>query len=736
MEDYQQQSFKELEEWVNSGVTLVDFESPWCRPCRDQKPIIETLARRFKGEARIIEVNIDDHRQFAIQHGITSIPTLIIFKSGRELQRFVGLQPAEVLSKAIAEVLNKYKKEVSMDAVFQPYRLGNLLLTNRFVFPPIKTGYGMPAGVVTDRQLIYYRQIAQNGPAVIILEPVSVTPDGREHPKQLCVHLPESVAELKKIVNVIHAEKRLACLHLNHAGAAANPMVTGTAPKAPSAVTCPTSGKTSEPLTKEEIDTIIAGYTSAARKAKETGFDLLEIQAGHGYLISQFLNRKTNKRSDRFGQDRLAFAKEVFSAVKKGAPDLAFMIRVSGDEMSPEFGIDREDLLPLIQMAEQAGAVAMHVGMGSSCFSPAWYFHHSSLPEKPQMDALAWIRGQTNLPLIIAGRMGRIHKIETIFQKKLADLVALGRPLISDEVRYCGYCLQGCLHRLKSGEPLGCNLNPAIGKPALEPTPSPLKILVAGGGPSGMSAAVYLAQRGHRVTVAEKETHLGGQFSLAWQAPGKQSMREGLYALNYCTRTIAESVIMGRKVDVDLVREVQPDLLVWATGAVQNFPGIDGLHDQYVMTSVDFFGGEKEVRGPRILVIGAGRSGLEIAEKLGLQGFDVIATKRTDPIGSMMEMITRKLTLMRIEQMATVTLMAHTTVKAFWADGVEVEQDGETKRLTPFQTVILASGMHAAPGPGKDIQIAVPKLEIIGDANEVQDVFTAVHAGYELAQRY
>jgi 2,4-dienoyl-CoA reductase-like NADH-dependent reductase (Old Yellow Enzyme family)/thioredoxin reductase len=636
-----------------------------------------------------------------------------------------------------------------MEAMFQPYRLGNLELANRFVFPPIKTGYGKLGGIVTDRQLIFYRQIARNGPAVIILEPVSVTPEGREHPKQLCVHLSESVVELKKIVNVIHAEKRLACLHLNHAGAAANPMVTGTAPKAPSAVTCPTSEKTSQPLTGEEIDTIITGYTSAARKAKEAGFDLLEIQAGHGYLVSQFLNRKINKRSDRFGEDRLAFAEAVFSAVKKGASDIQLIVRVSGSEMSPEFGIDREDLLPLIQMAEKMDVAAIHVGMGSSCFSPPWYFHHSSLPEKPQMDALAWIRKQTNHPVIVAGRMGRINKIETILQENLADLVALGRPLITDpdliekwqnrqydEVKYCGYCLQGCLHRLKNGEPLGCNLNPAIGKPDLEPTPNPLKILVAGGGPAGMSAVVYLSQRGHRVTVAEKEHHLGGQFALAWQAPGKHSMREGLYALNYCTRAAAESVIMGRKVDLDLVREVQPDLLVWATGAVQNFTDIDGLHDQYVMTSVEYFGGEKEVQGPRVLVIGAGRSGLEIAEKLGLQGFNVVATKRTDPIGSMMEMITRKLTLMRIQQMPTVTLMPHTTVKAFLADGVEVEQDGEKKNLAPFQTVILASGMQPAPGPDENIKMAAPKLEIIGDANEVQDIFRAVHAGYELAQRY
>jgi hypothetical protein len=103
---------------------------------------------------------------------------------------------------------------------------------------------------------------------------------------------------------------------------------------------------------------------------------------------------------------------------------------------------------------------------------------------------------------------------------------------------------------------------------------------------------------------------------------------------------------------------------------------------------------------------------------------------------SMMEMINRKLTLMRIEQMSTVTLMPHTTVKAFSANGVEVEQDGENKRLAPFQTVILASGMHTAPGPDEDIKMAGPKLEIIGDANEVQNIFSAVHAGYELAQRY
>ena len=157
-----------------------------------------------------------------------------------------------------------------MDIMFKEFTLGTVRLINRFVFPPIKLAYGNPDGTVTDRQLIFYQQIARQGPAVVILEPVSVTPEGKEHPKQLCVHLPGSSGELKKIVEVIHNEDRLACLHLNHAGAAANPMATGAKPKAPSGLTCPASGQEAEALSVEEIDGIIAGYRVAAQPVSYT----------------------------------------------------------------------------------------------------------------------------------------------------------------------------------------------------------------------------------------------------------------------------------------------------------------------------------------------------------------------------------------------------------------------------------------------------------------------------------
>jgi 2,4-dienoyl-CoA reductase-like NADH-dependent reductase (Old Yellow Enzyme family)/thioredoxin reductase len=641
------------------------------------------------------------------------------------------------------------RKEFSMERMFKEFKLGSVRLANRFVFPPIKLAYGNPNGTVTERQLQFYRQIAREGPAVVILEPVSVTVEGREHPRQLCVHLPESAKELKKIVHVVQQEGRLACLHLNHAGAAANPKVTGIKPKAPSVITCPASGQESDPLSEEEIKRIIASYKSAAQKAAEAGFDLIEIQAGHGYLLSQFLNGKINKRNDRYGQDRLLFAREVMSSVREGAPNVPCIVRISGNEMSPEFGLTQEDLLSFLKLAEEMGISALHVGMGNACFSPPWYFHHGSLPEKPQIDALYWLRAETSLPLIVAGRMGRRERVEEILENKLADLVAVGRPLVAypeligkwqegkdEKIMYCGYCLQGCLHRVRSGEPLGCNLNPEIGLPPLEPTPRPMKVLVAGGGPAGMSAALYMSRRGHQVTLLEKLDRLGGQFALAWQATGKKAMKEGLESLVRAVKESVASILLNRTVDGALVKELQPDLLVWATGPLQNIPDIPGLSNQHTITALEFFTGKKEVRGTRVLLIGAGRTGIEIVEKLGEKGYEVVATKWTDPIGGMMEMITRNLTLMRIGKMPKVTLMPHTAVRAFSSHAVEVEQEGKEMFLEPFQTVVLAAGMVSSPGPDEEIRKGAPKIEIIGDAREVKDIFAAMQAGYQLAIKY
>jgi len=251
-----------------------------------------------------------------------------------------------------------------------------------------------------------------------------------------------------------------------------------------------------------------------------------------------------------------------------------------------------------------------------------------------------------------------------------------------------------------------------------------------------MSTALYMSRRGHKITLAEKTGHLGGQFALAWQAPGKEKMKEGFDSVKHSVRSSGTSILMNRSVDAALIKEIQPDLLVWAVGAVQNIPEIKGLDNQNVMTCIDYFREEKKVKGPRVLVIGVGQVGLEITEKLGKEGYNVVAIEIIDQLGGAMEMITKKLTLMRIEQLEKVTLMSQTAVKEFKADCVEVEKDGEILSLEPFQSVILASGMLSAPEPDDEIKKVIANIEIIGDASNVQDTFTAVRVGYELACKY
>jgi len=633
--------------------------------------------------------------------------------------------------------------------LFSSFRLGPMELPNRFVFPPIKTAYGKPSGEVTDRHLVFYGQLAERGPGLLILEPVSVSADGREHPKQLAVHHDNSVSELKKVVEVIHRKDRRACLHINHAGGAANPKVTGRPPRSPSPFTCARTGVTAEALSVEGIEELIEGFRIAALKAVKAGFDAVELQAGHGYLLDQFLNPSINRREDEYGSDRLLFARRVIQVVAEAGRGLALLLRVSGEGMAPGQSTPPEDIDRVVGVAGDAGFSAVHVGMGSSCFSPPWYFHHMSLPEAPQEKALARVKRNTDMPVIAAGRMGSLERAQRILQEGLADMIALGRPLIADPdlidkwsgsdsrpVQPCGYCLQGCLVHVADGSGIGCNFNPEVGRPDLGKSGSPRSVLVAGGGPAGLSAAFYLAARGHEVTVAERSESLGGKALLAPLAPGKGPMEKAITAFASRAEMEGVRVLVETEADSSVVDLLAPDLLVWAIGAVPNEPGIPGMEGLHVMTCLDYFAGGKPVKGKHVLVIGAGRNGLEAAESLGQDGFEVVATKRTDTLGSFMEPVSKKLCLARIEKMPNVTLMPMTTVMEFNPQGVRVQTTGEEATLPVFDTVILCAGMLPGGEPPREVAEKAKRAEVVGDALQVKDIYSAVHAGYELALEY
>ncbi|MCD6580841.1 MAG: FAD-dependent oxidoreductase [Desulfuromusa sp.] len=621
----------------------------------------------------------------------------------------------------------------------EAFQIGKLQLKNRFIMAPVKSAYGNPKGKVTPRHLTYYDNLSKGGMAMIILEPVAVSQSGKEHPKQLAVHLPDSKHQLNKIVDVLHKNDTFACLNISHAGRAANPKASGMAPEAPSAIICPATGQTPVILLKQEIEGILEGYRQAVKVAIAAGFDAIEVQAGHGYLIQQFLSPRTNQREDEYGQDKTLFIKQVFDIVRAERNNLTVLVRISGHEFV-ENGFGPAENKVILDLAKEYGFDAIHCGFGNACDTPPWYYSHMALPEQKQIEVVSAIRKQTELPLIVAGRMGDVEKLEQYDRENLADCVALGRPLVADpnfvkkllnqqteEITYCGYCLQGCLANVKNGSGLGCIVNPNIDKKPVQATVTK-NVAVIGGGPAGMAAANQLSIMGHKVTLYEKNPGLGGQFEMAYKAPHKGSMLRPLNSLIKQTERNVAEIKLRTTVDTTSIGNF--DNFVLATGSRQRIPEIKGLSDQYSMTSLEFFEESKPIKGKRILIIGAGMVGIEAAEILAEGDYEVIITKRTSEIANDMEMITKKLMLKRLEQKNNLTISPNTTLLEFTTAGVKYQKEGEVKEWTPFDTVIIASGMEPENNLYQQLQTAGKSVQIVGDAADPADIYAATQNGY------
>ncbi len=628
-----------------------------------------------------------------------------------------------------------------MKGMFDEVNLGGLKLKNRFIMAPVKTAYAKPGeGRVSQLHLKFYERVAKGGIALIITEPVAVLKSGREHPKQLCIDEDYCADELKKIVDVIHENGALACVNINHAGRAANPKATGQPPLAPSAVQCPATKQTPVELTQEQIKEIIEAFGEATKRAKKAGFDAVELQAGMGYLIAQFLKERTNKRTDEYGKDKLLFAKQVFEEVFSNADGMDVIVRIAGNEFV-EGGITPEDNKPIIELAEKHGACAIHVGLGNACDTPPWYYSATFTPVEKQIEAFKAIKGLTKLPVIVDGRMANKEKIQQALSEGWADFIGLGKSVACDqafvrklqegkekEIYYCGGCLQGCLLKVKAGIGLGCIINPFVNRDEFTKSDKQLKFVVVGGGPAGMAAATYAAMKSYSAVLFEKD-RLGGQFNLAVLPPFKESMQRPLNSMIEDLNRYGVDV-RYEEANYEKIKALNPDVVVVATGATSTLPRIEGIEKENAVDGFGYFKLEKP-EGKRALVLGVGLIGREIMEDLLIKhGFDEVVGV------DILEELPEDFTLARLKANPKAKIITGARLEKFTDDGVIISRGGNEENLGRFDLVVTSIGTKPNRALYEEIKDKFEHVELIGDANKVADIYEATHQAYDVIAKY
>ena len=480
-----------------------------------------------------------------------------------------------------------------------PARIGPAEIPNRIVMPPMTTRTADGEGFVTDDSIAYYLARVRGGTGLITVEMASPEKAGRHRRREVGIYDDRFIPGLTRLVAEIHRGGAKASIQLGHGGGHTRVDICGETPIAPSAIPHPVYETTfetiiPEEMTKARIAQTTAAYVAAAERARQAGFDCVEVHAAHGYLISQFHAPFENRRSDEYGgtlENRARFGLEVLRAVKAAVPELGVVYRLSVEDFFPG-GLPYSEGRQIAIWAAAAGADALHVTAGHyrSLPSAQIVLPPMNMPDAPFLDFAADVKKQIGVPVIAVARLGDPKTAEAAVADGKADFIALGRTLVAEPqwvdkvrrgepIRRCLAC-NTCINEMRGGARIGCVVNGAAGRETLFADPRPPRrerIAVIGAGPAGLTYASLVAD-GNSVTVFEKNARAGGAFRYAGKAPLFQEVEanEGSFAryigdmVGACT---SKGVEFRYSTDVTVLPELLApfDRIVIASGAAYRF---------------------------------------------------------------------------------------------------------------------------------------------------------------------
>jgi 2,4-dienoyl-CoA reductase-like NADH-dependent reductase (Old Yellow Enzyme family)/NADPH-dependent 2,4-dienoyl-CoA reductase/sulfur reductase-like enzyme len=644
----------------------------------------------------------------------------------------------------------------SYQLLFQPGRMGPLILKNRLVMTAMSTGFAGAGGQASNRLTEYYATRASGGAALITVEEAYIHPQLPHIINALGIYGDHLIAGLQNLTRRIHQEKALAALQI---GLYFRQQLNGFPRYAVSAHAPDCGADGCKELTAEEIQYLIKLFTDAAERACQAGFDAVEIHACHGCLISEFLSPFWNKRSDGYGGDRAGrfrLALEILSAIRRRlGPDYCVLYRISGSEFTSE-GFTTEDAVELSKALEAEGVSAINVSGGLG------HVNHIAIPPCDVPRGLLLpigkqIKAAVKVPVIVGNSMTpdlAKNGIET----DAADFIGLGRPLIADpqwpvkveqgrldEIRHCLRCNQGCFGAIRDPRRTGisCMYNPLSGREferPITPAEKKLRLVVVGGGPAGCETARIARLRGHDVILLEKTDRLGGQIRLAAAPPQKADFNKMIEFYEGELKRLGVDLRLKTEADSGLLKSLDADVYVFATGASPGNLSLPGAELSHVVTARAVLAGWVDISKGPVVVIGGGATGLETADFLSEKGLGVAVVEMLDSAGrDIVEGIGVREALLNRLAFKKVRIYVGNRVTQILADAVVVSNrpligGGDEIRI-PAESVVLAIGMIPEP------IVALPELPDnakwyqVGDCANPGNAFGAIQQAFELSRK-